>query len=109
MFWGAGGGHHERVPHTPKVLRKLKQKAENKRRELEESRRRGKENVKKEQLNVINQERLLRKRRIPAGNDTLSSSPSTQDGEENVSSQGTDEEQPEIIDDRSDNSRYRLL
>ncbi len=82
---------------------KLKQKAENKRRELEESRRRGKENVKKEQLNVINQERLLRKRRIPAGNDTLSSSPSTQDGEENVSSQGTDEEQPEIIDDRSDN------
>ncbi len=82
---------------------KLKQKAENKRRELEESRRRGKENVKKEQLNVINQERLLRKRRIPAGNDTLSSSPSTQDGEENVNSQGTDEEQPENIDDRSDN------
>ncbi|KAF4101440.1 alpha-protein kinase 3 isoform X2 [Onychostoma macrolepis] len=82
---------------------KLKQKAENKRRELEESRRRGKENIKKEQLNVINQERLLRKRRIPAGNDTLSSSPTTQDGEENVSSQGTDEEQPASIDDKSDN------
>ncbi|XP_016369920.1 alpha-protein kinase 3-like [Sinocyclocheilus rhinocerous] len=82
---------------------KLKQKAENKRRELEESRRRGKENMQKEQLNVINQERLLRKRRIPAGNDTLSSSPTTQDGEENVTSQGTDEEQPAIIDDKSDN------
>ncbi|XP_016345094.1 alpha-protein kinase 3-like [Sinocyclocheilus anshuiensis] len=82
---------------------KLKQKAENKRRELEESRRRGKENMQKEQLNVINQERLLRKRRIPAGNDTLSSSPTTQDGEENVTYQGTDEEQPAIIDDKSDN------
>ncbi|XP_016109155.1 alpha-protein kinase 3-like [Sinocyclocheilus grahami] len=82
---------------------KLKQKAENKRRELEESRHRGKENMQKEQLNVINQERLLRKRRIPAGNDTLSSSPTTQDGEENVTSQGTDEEQPAIIDDKSDN------
>ncbi|XP_043120090.1 alpha-protein kinase 3 isoform X2 [Puntigrus tetrazona] len=82
---------------------KLKQKAENKRRELEESRRRGKENIKKEQLNVINQERILRKRRIPAGNDTLSSSPTTQDGVENVSSQGKDEEQPAMIDDKSDN------
>ncbi|XP_059362344.1 alpha-protein kinase 3 isoform X2 [Carassius carassius] len=82
---------------------KLKQKAETKRRELEESRRRGKENMQKEQLNVINQERLLRKRRIPAGNDTLSSSPTTQDGEENVTSQGTDEEQSAIIDDKSDN------
>ncbi|XP_042616241.1 alpha-protein kinase 3-like isoform X2 [Cyprinus carpio] len=82
---------------------KLKQKAENKRRDLEESRRRGKENIQKEQLNVINQERLLRKRRTPAGNDPLSSSPTTQDGEENMSSQGTDEEQPAIIDDKSDN------
>uniref|UniRef100_A0A673GGJ0 non-specific serine/threonine protein kinase n=1 Tax=Sinocyclocheilus rhinocerous TaxID=307959 RepID=A0A673GGJ0_9TELE len=82
---------------------KLKQKAENKRRDLEESRCRGKENIQKEQLNVINQERLLRKRRTPAGNDPLSSSPTTQDGEENVTSQGTDEEQPAIIDDKSDN------
>uniref|UniRef100_A0A8C1YQR0 non-specific serine/threonine protein kinase n=1 Tax=Cyprinus carpio TaxID=7962 RepID=A0A8C1YQR0_CYPCA len=82
---------------------KLKQKAENKRRDLEESRRRGKENIQKEQLNVINQERLLRKRRTPAGNDPLSSSPTTQDGEENSTSQGTDEEQPAIIDDKSDN------
>ncbi|KAK2894787.1 hypothetical protein Q8A67_012016 [Cirrhinus molitorella] len=82
---------------------KLKQKAENKRRELEESRRRGKENIQKEQLNVINQERLLRKRRTPAGNDTLSSSPTTQDGEENVTSQGTDEEQPAIMNDKLDN------
>ncbi|XP_042599887.1 alpha-protein kinase 3-like isoform X2 [Cyprinus carpio] len=82
---------------------KLKQKAENKRRELEESRRRGKENMQREQLNVINQERLLRKRRIPAGNYTLSSSPTSQDGEENSTSQGTDEEQPAIIDDKSDN------
>ncbi|XP_016102192.1 alpha-protein kinase 3 isoform X1 [Sinocyclocheilus grahami] len=82
---------------------KLKQKAENKRRDLEESRRRGKENIQKEQLNVINQEHLLRKHRTPAGNDPLSSSPTTQDGEENVTSQGTDEEQPTIIDDKSDN------
>ncbi|XP_050991282.1 alpha-protein kinase 3 isoform X2 [Labeo rohita] len=82
---------------------KLKQKAEIKRRELEESRRRGKENIQKEQLNVINQERLLRKRRTPAGNDTLSSSPTTQDGEENATSQGTEEEQPTILNDKPDN------
>ncbi|XP_026086700.1 titin homolog isoform X2 [Carassius auratus] len=82
---------------------KLKQKAENKRRDLEESRRRGKENIQKEQLNVINQERLLRKRRTPAGNDPMSASPTTQDGEENMISQGTGEEQPAIIDDKSDN------
>ncbi|KAL0168183.1 hypothetical protein M9458_036405, partial [Cirrhinus mrigala] len=82
---------------------KLKQKAEIKRRELEESRRRGKENIQKEQLNVINQERLLRKRRTPAGNDTLSSSPTTQDGEENATSQGTEEEHPTIMNDKPDN------
>ncbi|XP_073707143.1 alpha-protein kinase 3 [Garra rufa] len=82
---------------------KLKQKAENKRRELEESRRQGKENIQKEQLNVINQERLLRKRRTPAGNDTLSSSPTTQDGEENAASQAKDEEQPAIMNDKPDN------
>lgn len=82
---------------------KLKQKAEIKRRELEESRRRGKENIQKEQLHVINQERLLRKRRTPAGNDPLSSSPTTQGGEENMTSQGTDEEQPVLRDDKSDN------
>lgn len=82
---------------------KLKQKAEIKRREMEESRRRGKENIQKEQLHVINQERLLRKRRTPAGNDPLSSSPTTQGGEENVTSQGTDEEQPALMDDKSDN------
>ncbi|KAK9959073.1 hypothetical protein ABG768_011155 [Culter alburnus] len=82
---------------------KLKQKAEIKRRELEESRRRGKENIQKEQLHVINQERLLRKRRTPAGNDPLSSSPTTQGGEENVTSQGTEEEQPALMDDKSDN------
>lgn len=82
---------------------KLKQKAEIKRRELEESRRRGKENIQKEQLHVINQERLLRKRRTPAGNEPPSSSPTTQDGEENVASQGTEEQQPALIDDKSDN------
>ncbi|XP_051579715.1 alpha-protein kinase 3-like [Myxocyprinus asiaticus] len=83
---------------------KLKQKAEKKRRELEESRRRGKENIQKEQLNVINQERLLRKRRSPAGTDPLSSSPATQDGEGNVISQATDtKEPPTVIDDKSDN------
>ncbi|XP_077050566.1 alpha-protein kinase 3 isoform X2 [Siphateles boraxobius] len=82
---------------------KLKQKAEIKRRELEESRRRGKENIQKEQLHVFNQERLLRKRRTPAGNEPLSSSPTTQDGEENVASQGTEEQQPVLIDDKSDN------
>ncbi|XP_051512303.1 titin homolog [Myxocyprinus asiaticus] len=83
---------------------KLKQKAENKRRELEESRRRGKENIQKEQLNVINQERLLRKRRSPAGTDPLSSSPATQDGEGNVTSHAIDtEEQPRVIEDKSDN------
>ncbi|XP_056333796.1 alpha-protein kinase 3 isoform X2 [Danio aesculapii] len=75
---------------------KLKQKAENKRREMEESRRRGKENIQKEQLNIINQERLLRKRRTPAGNELSSSSPTTQDGEENVISQGAEEEQPAV-------------
>lgn len=79
---------------------KLKQKAEIKRRELEESRRRGKENIQKEQLHVINQERLLRKRRTSAGNEPLSSSPTTQDGEENVASQGTGEQQPALIDDK---------
>ncbi|TRY58279.1 hypothetical protein DNTS_031047 [Danionella cerebrum] len=72
---------------------KLKQKAENKRKELEESRRRGKENIQKEQLNVINQERLLRKRRTPAGIEPLSSSPITQDGEETMTPQGQEEEQ----------------
>lgn len=82
---------------------KLKQKAENKRRELEESRRRGKENIQKEQLHVINQERLLRKRRTPAGNDPLSSSPTTQSGEENMTSLGADEDQPALMDDKSDN------
>ncbi|XP_067275081.1 alpha-protein kinase 3 isoform X2 [Pseudorasbora parva] len=83
---------------------KLKQKAENKRRELEESRRRGKENIQKEQLNVINQERILRKHRTPAGNEPpLSSSPTTQDGEEGVTSRGTEEEQPALIDNTSDN------
>ncbi|XP_052008958.1 alpha-protein kinase 3-like isoform X2 [Xyrauchen texanus] len=83
---------------------KLKQKAEKKRRELEESRRRGKENIQKEQLNVINQERLLRKHRSPAGTDPLSSSPATQDGEGNVTSQATDTiEQPAVIDDKSYN------
>ncbi|KAK7160127.1 hypothetical protein R3I93_007936 [Phoxinus phoxinus] len=82
---------------------KLKQKAEIKRRELEESRRRGKENIQKEQLHVINQERLLRKRRTPPGNEPLSSSPTTQDGEENVASQGTEEQQPALIDEKSDN------
>ncbi|KAI7802718.1 microtubule-associated protein futsch [Triplophysa rosa] len=80
---------------------KLKQKAENKRRELEESRRRGKENIEKEQLNVINQERLLRKRRSPAGNEPLSSSPATQE-KENVTSQGIDaDERPSVTDDKS--------
>ncbi|XP_056111795.1 alpha-protein kinase 3 isoform X2 [Rhinichthys klamathensis goyatoka] len=82
---------------------KLKQKAEIKRRDLEESRRRGKENIQKEQLHVINQERLLRKRRTPAGNEPLSSSPTTKDGEENVASQGTEEQQSALLDDKSDN------
>lgn len=78
---------------------KLKQKAENKRREMEESRRRGKENIQKEQLNIINQERLLRKRRTPAGSEPSSSSPTTQDGEENVTSHGGEEEQPAVTDE----------
>ncbi|XP_051953580.1 titin homolog isoform X2 [Xyrauchen texanus] len=83
---------------------KLKQKAENKRRELEESRLRGKENIQKEQLNVINQERLLRKHRSPAGTDPMSSSPATQDGEGNVTSHAIDtDEQPRVIEDKSDN------
>ncbi|XP_021323493.1 alpha-protein kinase 3 isoform X1 [Danio rerio] len=77
---------------------KLKQKAENKRREMEESRRRGKENIQKEQLNIINQERLLRKRRTPAENEQSSSSPTTRDEEENVTSQGVEEEQPAVND-----------
>ncbi|KAG1944846.1 alpha-protein kinase 3 [Pimephales promelas] len=81
---------------------KLKQKAEIKRRELDESRRRGKENIQKEQLHVSNQERLLRKSRTPAGNEALSSSPTTQDGEENVASQGMEEQQPALPDDKSD-------
>ncbi|XDV28722.1 hypothetical protein PO909_031939 [Leuciscus waleckii] len=81
---------------------KLKQKAEIKRRELEESRRRGKENIQKEQLHVINQERILRKRRTSAGNEPLSSSPTTQDGEENVASQETEDQQPALIDDKSE-------
>ncbi|XP_056621858.1 microtubule-associated protein futsch isoform X2 [Triplophysa dalaica] len=68
---------------------KLKQKAENKRREVEESRRRGKENIEKEQLNVINQERLLRKHRSPTGNEPLTS-------------QGIDaDEEPSVTDDKS--------
>lgn len=79
---------------------KLKQKAENKRRELEESRRRGKENIEKEQLNVINQERLLRKRRSPAGNEA-SSSPAATQGEENMTSTDA-EQQPSVTGDTSD-------
>nr|XP_055030736.1 alpha-protein kinase 3 isoform X2 [Misgurnus anguillicaudatus] len=80
---------------------KLKQKAEKKRRELEESRLRGKENIQKEQLNVSNQERLMRKRRSPAENEPLSAS--VTHGEENVPSQEINtEEQPSIIDDKSE-------
>lgn len=80
---------------------KLKQKAEKKRRDLEESRLRGKENIQKEQLNVSNQERLMRKRRSPAENEPLSAS--VTHGEENVPSQEINaEEQPSIIDDKSE-------
>lgn len=80
---------------------KLKQKAEKKRRELEESRLRGKEIIQKEQLNVSNQERLMRKRRSPAENEPLSSSVTHE--EENVTLQEINaEEQPSIIDDKSE-------
>ncbi|XP_030621141.1 alpha-protein kinase 3 [Chanos chanos] len=58
---------------------KLKQKAELKRRELEESRRRGKENAQQEHLSIVSQDRSLRKRRSPGGSDPLSSPSEAQD------------------------------
>ncbi|KAL2093011.1 hypothetical protein ACEWY4_010323 [Coilia grayii] len=61
---------------------KLKQKAEVKRRELEESRRREKENREQEHLSILHQDRIMRKRRTPGGADSLNSSDSAQEAEE---------------------------
>ncbi|XP_036417509.1 alpha-protein kinase 3 [Colossoma macropomum] len=77
---------------------KLKQKAELKRREIEESRRRGKENVQQEQLG-ISQDRILRKRRLPEGPE-LNSVSADQDGEENeAKEEATVEEQAAVVDE----------
>ncbi|XP_037396047.1 alpha-protein kinase 3 isoform X2 [Pygocentrus nattereri] len=77
---------------------KLKQKAELKRREIEESRRRGKENIQQEQLG-ISQDRSLRKRRLPEGPE-LSSLSAGQDGEENeAKEEATMEEQPAVVNE----------
>ncbi|XP_012689075.2 alpha-protein kinase 3 isoform X2 [Clupea harengus] len=61
---------------------KLKQKGDQKRREMEESRRRGKENKQQEQLTILTQDRIMRKRRTPGGADSLNSSDSAQEAEE---------------------------
>ncbi|KAI4905260.1 hypothetical protein NFI96_004831 [Prochilodus magdalenae] len=77
---------------------KLKQKAEVKRRELEESRRRGKENIQHEQLG-ISQDRTLRKRRLPEGPE-LSSHTEAQDGEDSeAKEEATIEQQPAVVDE----------
>lgn len=77
---------------------KLKQKAELKRRELEESRRRSKENIQHEQLG-ISQERTFRKLRSPDGPEHSTRS-AVQDGEENEAKEvAVTEEQPEVVDE----------
>ncbi|XP_041965939.1 alpha-protein kinase 3 isoform X2 [Alosa sapidissima] len=58
---------------------KLKQKAELKRREMDEGRRRERENAQQEQQNILTQDRIMRKRRTP---DSLNSSDSVQEAEE---------------------------
>ncbi|XP_062402598.1 alpha-protein kinase 3 isoform X2 [Sardina pilchardus] len=58
---------------------KLKQKAELKRREMDEGRRRERESAQQEQQNILTQDRIMRKRRTP---DSLNSSDSAQEAEE---------------------------
>uniref|UniRef100_A0A3B1JNA0 non-specific serine/threonine protein kinase n=1 Tax=Astyanax mexicanus TaxID=7994 RepID=A0A3B1JNA0_ASTMX len=80
---------------------KLKQKADLKRRELEESRRRGKENIQQEQHEQlgISQDRVLRKRRLPEGQE-LGSLSAVQDGVNDESKdEATNEEQPAVVNE----------
>lgn len=80
---------------------KLKQKAELKRREIEESRRRGKENIQQEQHEQlgISQDRVLRKRRLPEGQE-LGSLSAVQDGvNDDVKDEATNEEQPAVVNE----------
>ncbi|KAL7878923.1 hypothetical protein AOLI_G00098970 [Acnodon oligacanthus] len=77
---------------------KLKQKAELKRREIEESRRRGKENIQQEQLG-ISQDRSLRKRRLPEGPDLSSLSADQGEEENEAKEEATVEEQPAVVDE----------
>ncbi|XP_072551997.1 alpha-protein kinase 3 [Salminus brasiliensis] len=77
---------------------KLKQKAELKRRDIEESRRRGKENIQHELLGN-SQDRVFRKRRLPEGQE-LGSLSAVQD-RLNVDHkyEAIDEKQPAVVDE----------